>query len=57
MLGVGLGFMYARIVRHKKTQGYVQIWNSGQGQEYASRSSPSYPHSDKLPIDNRGNVE
>lgn len=52
MLGVVLGFMYARIVCRKKTEGYVQIWNSGQGQEYGSSR-----HADNLPIDNRGNVK
>jgi len=34
ILGVILGFMYARIVRRKKTQRDVQIWNSGQ--EYST---------------------
>lgn len=40
MLGIVLGFMYARIVRRKKTERDVQIWNSGQ--QYSSERGTGY---------------
>lgn len=47
--------MYARIVRRKKTQRDVQIWNSGQ--EYSDRARPSPPFTDYTPVDNQGEGE
>lgn len=42
VLGIVLGFMYARIVRRKKTQRDVRIWNSGQEYPATPKYSPAY---------------
>lgn len=47
--------MYARIVRRKKSQRDVQIWNSGQ--EYSDAPRSNQPNVDYSPIDNRGEVK
>jgi len=51
VLGIVLGFLYARVIRRQKTQRDVQVWNS----EQRSPATPVY--ADYTQVDNQGEVK